>query len=161
MAKANSGLGSKFQAAYEYTTEGFISPENGHEVLREVALRVRTPGARGTHSLVIEARIETDREWTVLDQVVGNESKLISISSWDRIRFRCTTYNSSLSSTETYSSAFFTDGEFVAESINDLNTSIKDILLKMNSTLCDIERHLVDHTNQLETITDEDSKGLL
>lgn len=162
MSKGNSGLLSKHQSKLSYSGAGIIGDPNGYEVLKEVVLRVKTREVSSKHIVSIEGRISLDSEWEEIGTLKGVQSSLIHIASWDYIRFVCLDYRpfSTGSDLEIISSAFFNDGLFITNAINDLKDSLNSGLHSISQDLKIIKREIEILNDQMETITDYEKEEL-
>ena len=160
MSKGNSGLQSKFQTKIEYTEAGVIGPAEGFEVLKEVVVRLKSLNAKPGHVVRVCGRMVNDNELTELGVVEGSESKIFHIASWDYIQFDCITYSTSVSSS-LISSAYFSDGMFAVDAINDMSSKLSDILFKLTSEVCDIKEEIKVINRQIELITDHEEDEVI
>lgn len=158
MGKGNSGLDHKFQLKKEYTSQGIIGDSNGYEILREVSLRIKSADVLPSHRITVQGRMEVDDAWEDIGSCEGNVSCVLSISSWDRIRFKCTKYKSNSSEVSITSSAFFEDNSVVNESINNMKDELNLKLEAIDDSLCKLNEQLEILNNQMELITDHNKE---
>lgn len=160
MSKGNSGLLTKHQAKISYSSDSIIGESGGYEVLKEVVVRVKNIGARSGNRVIVEGRLDVDTdEWEEIGIVEGNESKLFHVATWDHIRYRCSYFRGSGTNT-LISSAFFNDGLFLIETIQNMNDSLNLKLDIINDSLCGLHEELDTLNRQLELVTDHEEGEL-
>lgn len=153
MSKGNSGILSKFQTKLDYTSLGIIGSMNGYEVLTEVVIRVKTQNASPNNIVRLCGRMMNDTVWEEIGIIEGNVSKIFHIASWDYVQFECTKYEG-IGPTTLISSAYFQDGMFSINAIEQMSHNIEQALIKLTSEVCDIKKEINLINKQIELITE-------
>jgi hypothetical protein len=155
MSKGNSGILSKHQAKVEYSVQGIVGDNKGYEVLKEITIRIRNHGVRSDHKVILEGRIATDDVYEAIGTIIGTESSVFHISSFDYVRFTCIVY-SSYDGAELRTSGFFNDGNFVADAINVMNKNIVNSITSLEDSVCKVQEQINLINRQIEIITDHE-----
>ena len=155
MSKGNSGILSKHQAKLSYSGTGTIGDVKGYEVLKELTVRVRNANVNNDHKVVVEGRMATDDAYEEVGVVQGQTSKVFYIADFDYIRFTCVLYSSAITAS-LRTSGFFNNGRFTTEAIETMNNDLKEQLIEINSTVCNIQESLDIINRQIELITDHE-----
>jgi hypothetical protein len=85
---------SKFQTKQTVTGTGLIGISE-YKTKIEASLRTTIVGAGGTNVIEVQAKIPNQNAWTIIETITGNDSVVTDITTWDFIRFICTTFDGS------------------------------------------------------------------
>jgi hypothetical protein len=83
---------SKFQTKQTVTGTGLIGISE-YKTKIEASLRTTIVGAGGTNVIEVQAKIPNQNAWTIIETITGNDSVVTDITTWDFIRFICTTFD--------------------------------------------------------------------